>query len=57
MDPGGGLMGAFAAFWVGCAVGAVVGIMSLALVTVARDAEQRAEKLRERTDKDEKESL
>ncbi len=48
-------MGAFAAFWVGCAVGAVVGIMSLALVTVARDAEERAEKLRERTEKDETE--
>lgn len=37
-------MNAFVSFWVGCLVGAIVGIMSLALVVVARDAEEREQR-------------
>lgn len=38
-------MSAFVAFWIGCLVGAVVGVMSLALVVVARDAEEREQRM------------
>lgn len=38
-------MNAFVFFWVGCLVGAIVGIMSLALVVVARDAEEREQRM------------
>ena len=38
-------MSAFVSFWVGCLVGAVTGVMAMALVIVARDAEERAEKI------------
>lgn len=38
-------MSTFTAFFVGCLVGAIVGIMSLALVVVARDAEEREQRM------------
>lgn len=38
-------MSTFTAFFVGCLVGAIVGIMSLALVVVARDAEDREQRM------------
>lgn len=38
-------MSTFTAFFVGCFVGAIVGIMSLALVVVARDAEEREKRM------------
>ena len=40
-------MSAFVSFWVGCLVGAVTGVMAMALVIVARDAEEREQKIRE----------
>lgn len=45
-------MSAFASFWVGCLVGAVTGVMAMALAVVARDAEEREERFRERKDKE-----
>lgn len=40
-------MSAFVSFWVGCLVGAVTGVMAMALVIVARDAEERAQRMNE----------
>lgn len=41
-------MSTFTAFWVGCLVGAVVGVMALSFVVVARDAEERQQRINER---------
>lgn len=39
-------MSAFVSFWVGCVTGAVVGMMCLALMVVAKDAEEREQRMR-----------
>ena len=41
-------MSAFVSFWVGCLVGSIVGVMAVSLVVVARDAEEREQRMRER---------
>lgn len=46
-------MGTFTAFFVGMLVGATVGMFFLAAVVVARDAEERANKIYERSHEDE----
>lgn len=46
-------MGTFTAFFVGMLAGATIGMFFLAAVVVARDAEERANKINERSHDDE----